>query len=381
MPGVTCRKVPHARGRLGMAGTASDDLMRVENAAYEAALVPELWPSTLEAISEYGEAEGAVLFSASDWLTQWTSSPGVHEVMRAFVEQGWAARNTRMIYGIRRGFHREPRFVTEADYYEPGLIERDPLHTEFLMPHGLGQSAGTIVHLPAGDMLCLSLERRWADGPVPATAIARLDRVRPHLVRAAAIASRLGQARPHRRGNPFPARLCAAAVSGSGRVLLANDAFNSEIQRWSTRARDRIVLSDRAADQLLQSSLSAIDQAGGVRSIPLRDPATGLVRDVLHVIPVRRAAHDIFARAAAILVISGSVDRAGNNALLQVLFDLTAAEAALARRLLDGETLGAVALSTGRSPATLRNQLRSILAKTGCHRQSDLIRILGRLTV
>ena len=357
----------------------SPEYAAIEQAVYEAAIVPERWADALGELAATGEGFGTVLFSVSDWGSQWTASPPIMRIMQRFVEDGWAARNSRMGNGLRKGLHLMPRFVTEADHFEPGEVEHDALTRDFFRPNGLGHSAGTITHLPHGDMLCFSVERRYDDGPVPAAALARLDGLRPHLVRAAMLAARLGLERARTAVDTL-AQLgfAASALDRDGRVLIANSAFEAAGAQWTTRAGERLALLDTRADTMLRDALVSIEAPAGVRSIPLRNAAAP-VRQVLHVLPVRRAAHDIFAKAGAIVVVTSAVDRAGTPALLQVLFDLTAAEAALAQEIGQGRSLADIAARNGRTINTLRNQLKSVLEKTGCRRQAELTLLLARL--
>ncbi len=66
---------------------------------------------------------------------------------------------------------------------------------------------------------------------------------------------------------------------------------------------------------------------------------------------------------------------------LQELFALTNAEAKLALQLAKGGTLEACAEENGTSVNTARVQLRSIFAKTGTARQSDLVAFLNRVAM
>ncbi len=68
------------------------------------------------------------------------------------------------------------------------------------------------------------------------------------------------------------------------------------------------------------------------------------------------------------------------DAALIELFGLTRAEAALTVRLVKGESLNDAAVSLGISRYTARAQLASVFARTGMHRQSQLVsHILGTL--
>jgi DNA-binding NarL/FixJ family response regulator len=66
-------------------------------------------------------------------------------------------------------------------------------------------------------------------------------------------------------------------------------------------------------------------------------------------------------------------------AILTGAFDLTPSEAMLAADLLCGLTVVQVATKRGRSVATVRTHLASVLAKTDTTGQSDLVRLLSRL--
>jgi DNA-binding CsgD family transcriptional regulator len=58
---------------------------------------------------------------------------------------------------------------------------------------------------------------------------------------------------------------------------------------------------------------------------------------------------------------------------------LTPAEADLAADLLAGLSVREIAADSGRSIATVRTHLASLLGKAGTARQSDLVRLLMRL--
>ena len=65
--------------------------------------------------------------------------------------------------------------------------------------------------------------------------------------------------------------------------------------------------------------------------------------------------------------------------MLRQRYRLTAAEATLAAALADGHALRDIAEARRLSLNTLRVQLQAIFAKTGCHRQSELVRLVLRL--
>jgi len=65
-----------------------------------------------------------------------------------------------------------------------------------------------------------------------------------------------------------------------------------------------------------------------------------------------------------------------SEASLRSRFSLTPAEAQIALGIADGETLAAIAEARHVSVSTARGQLKSVFAKTGTHRQAELIALL-----
>jgi len=65
--------------------------------------------------------------------------------------------------------------------------------------------------------------------------------------------------------------------------------------------------------------------------------------------------------------------------LVQSLFDLTPAEARVARNLAAGKTVEDMANAGGLSPNTIRSQVRGVLEKTGCNRQVEVVALLSGL--
>ena len=63
--------------------------------------------------------------------------------------------------------------------------------------------------------------------------------------------------------------------------------------------------------------------------------------------------------------------------LVQSLFDLTPAEARVARNLASGKSVEAIASDGGVSPNTVRTHVRGVLDKTGCNRQVEVVALLA----
>lgn len=83
-------------------------------------------------------------------------------------------------------------------------------------------------------------------------------------------------------------------------------------------------------------------------------------------------------RPAMILVLAAPRRERGAVAGLIASHGLTVAEAEVALRLAEGMTLQEIALERAVSLHTVRNQIKSALAKTGARRQTDLVGLIGR---
>ncbi|MFG6082145.1 helix-turn-helix transcriptional regulator [Paracoccus litorisediminis] len=346
---------------------------------YEAAMLPELWPHVLHDTARHVGADGGALFVASEAGTRWTSSVGMFEAMRVFVDDGWTGRNPR---GTRLSGMNYPGFVRDLDLFTHEEIARDPFYTEFCPAVGLGWGAGTLIRSPAGEMIVCSIDRREALGPFDLGVVQYLDLMRPHLARAGLIAARLQLQRASTAANTLCLLgLPATVLNASGRVLSANDLMGNLASHVGIGAFNRLHFTDRNANTLLEQTLDAWrEQAPGtVSSIPIQSADAGVILG--HLVPVRRAAHDIFG-GACLIVIFTPVARssAPSEAILNGLFDLTPAEARVAKSVASGGSLRTIATDLGVSYETVRGQLKSTFAKTGTHSQSELTSLFGSLS-
>jgi DNA-binding CsgD family transcriptional regulator len=353
----------------------------LEQAAYEAAIIPELWPQVLERVAAISDSAGTGLVCMNERGVHITSSPSLDSARRRILEGGFMSRSGRAQGVISKGLVGVPRFLNEDDYY--GSLEdaeSDPIVTEVFRPEGMGWAAGWLLQLPHGDLLVMNVEQYFERGPIRGDALARLDSVYPVFARAAMLSGRADFARVRTAIETLTAvGMPAAAVTPGGRVVLANEAFSGATHVWSTRGGDRLALLDRSADAMLTQALGALKLARAPRSIPIRAAPGEAVTAVLHVVPVRRAAHDIFGGTDAIIVLSEAARPGADATLIQSLFDLTAAEISVAQAIAAGHSVGSVAAASGRSLATVRNQLRSAMAKTGCSRQVELTLLMRQL--
>jgi DNA-binding CsgD family transcriptional regulator len=176
--------------------------------------------------------------------------------------------------------------------------------------------------------------------------------------------------------------LPALVLNEQGKVLAANHLIEAMAGHVQWRPHDRVSLSDKAADELLRDAVARVDLGSGssVRSFPVRDMGANVMM-VAHVVPIRLSARDIFVRSAVVLILTPvALPQAPSVELVQSLFDLTPAEARVARTLAAGKTVDDIAADGGTSATTIRTQVRGVLEKTGCHRQVDIVALLTAIS-
>ncbi|MGH8595405.1 MAG: helix-turn-helix transcriptional regulator [Gammaproteobacteria bacterium] len=213
--------------------------------------------------------------------------------------------------------------------------------------------------------------------------VQKLDELRPHLARSAFLSARLQLERARIASETLAVMgLPALVLDERGKVLAANPLIEALTGYVQWRAQDRVSLKDRAADQLLRGAVATIDVAAGagVRSFPVRDAANDAMM-VAHVVPIRLSARDIVVRCAAVFVLTPvTLPQAPPVELVQSLFDLTPAEARVARGLASGKTVEDIATDGGTSTNTIRTHVRGVLEKTGCNRQVDIVALLTAIS-
>lgn len=358
----------------------TDDLI---DRIYESSFVPELWPGILDALSNIADARGGVLFAAHSRVLNWTASANLADTFKVYVEDGWLRRCTRRACWLN---HARPGFLVEHDIWKQEELESNPIYRDFLLPRGLGWSAGTALPMPTGDNIIFSLERDFAKGPVERERIGVLDSLRPHLARSALVSARLRL--EHARGAADTLALIglpAVVLDQDGAVMWANQLAEQlpDFVHW--RTNNRMAFIDSAANALLGEAIREPGAGDGaeraVQSFPVRS-GDGTSTRVAHVLPIRRTARDIFERCNTVVVLTPvTLSQAPPVELVRSLFDLTPAEARIARSLSAGETLDEIAETGGVSRNTVRTQLRGVMEKTGCTRQAELVSLLANLSL
>jgi len=344
---------------------------------YESCFAPETWPDVLDEIGRIGDTVGASLFvSKDDGVLHWVASPEPRERAETLVKGGlmWQGQIMAKLFSLRI-----PGFLIDLEFFTPEELDREPIYREVWRPRGTGWGMGTAIPLPTGENATFILSRRTERGPFERASADRLDELRPHLARSVLISARLQLERARVASEALSALgVPALVLNETGKVLAANHLMEAltGFVRW--RAFDKVSMKDKGADQLLRDAIATINSESRpeVCSFPARD-AEAEATMVAHVIPIRLSARDIFVRCFAVLVLTPTTrPQMPAIELVQSLFDLTPAEARVARSLASGRTLKDIATEGRVSMNTVHTHVSRILAKTGCKRQSDVVGLL-----
>ena len=337
------------------------DFDRLVDVIYEAAVVPGRWIGVLDHLAGLADAEGTLLFAAAPGPPRWLSSEQIHPQMEDWVNSPFYENNPR---GQRLVPLREPRFLTDLDAFTPDELDRDPFYTTFLRPRGLGWVVGTAIHSPAGDTLVFSIEKAHAKGPVPPDVAERLNPLRPHLARAALLSARFGLERARVTVDALDLLgLPAAILSHEGRALAANRALQAYAPEVRIAAADLVEFANPKAHALFMRACHgrSLEDSGASVPVPrsLTRPAF-----VAHIVPMRGLGRDIFSGASLLLYLTPLVHQAGPPPeILQALFDLSPAEARVAARIAEGQSVKAILSNFGVNWSLCSNQNCSVRAQ------------------
>ena len=208
----------------------------------------------------------------------------------------------------------------------------------------------------------------------------------PHLQNAVKIRRALGLAQDRARnaeGLLDASDTVSILLNGEGRILFMNRAAQSLALAGDgfTVQRDRIVLTDRSRRSQFDRLVAQV-AAGGLHSpggalLADRPSRSGALQFL--VTPLCLAGSEDSKVRVLVLATGSKQEISFPDAVLRQLYDLTPAETEIANGLLTGFSLEEISQLRRVSVATVRSQMKSLLAKTDTHRQGDLVRLLATL--
>ncbi len=280
----------------------------------------------------------------------------------------------------------KPKVLLDEDWMPREAFERSEYYNDFLRPLSAEWGLAIRLGLRDFDLASLSIGRGLKYGRFEAPEIAAMERLQPHLIRAYALSERFVPLQTLNTGLANALDQCPSAM-----FLLHEGACilhaNAAAERLLSSGKALFTAGGRlqAAGTGAAESLAALIGRAGATDWEQRSAGSLTLRVegrraplTVTAVPLRLEQMSVFARGSAVLVcvtdpMDGSVPA---DVKLAELFALTAAESRLAAALYEGLTLREASLRHKISINTARVQLSSIFAKTGTHRQAELIRLM-----
>lgn len=355
----------------------SEDLEMLVDCIYEAAVVADEWPSVLQRLAGPVQVGGGALITTTgDQYGGWRLSPSLGQAADTYLRSDAPQRSLTLPRLLGANW---AGFLTDQDLFEcDDEYDADPLITEWALPSGYYRGAGTAIHVPNGDIAIFQVQRRNGQPAFNADDVRRLNDLRPHLARASLLTIRWREARLRSATHALELLgLPAAVLDSSGRVLAANGLIETMTSHIVWRARDRAALVDSVAAAVLDGILTRAAATATVTSGTGSFVASNVEGGdyvVFHAIPIEGQARDLFGSALTLLAVTRpGAARTPDLTLIRGLFDLTAAEARVAAGLIDGRSIGDLAIQHGVGVETVRTQVKSILGKAGVQRQAEFV--------
>ncbi|HET8997461.1 MAG TPA: helix-turn-helix transcriptional regulator [Acetobacteraceae bacterium] len=372
----------------------SDDpagLSPLLGAIYDAPLEPAQWEETIAQLRTALGGAAAAFFhfdSAVPGRTNATILDGYASSSAAEYTQHFGGRDIRMPHVLRlesAGVYADDRQMPFAD------VARSEIFQDFYRPLGLGHGIATKLFGDQTRISVLSVHRPRRGSGFDPKAVALLETVAPHLVRALQLQRQVERARSLAHGlaaglDHF--HMPVFLVDRGARVLELNSAATDLLRRADSPLRcvqgQLATIAPRLTARLHESVRSA---SGVLAGEPVRPPAILQLatadddrRCSVMVAPVRRGDR-LGLRAAPLALVFVSVPRLkpvlDSDGLIR-MFGLSAAEASIALGLMEGDSPAEIADRRQVAQETVRSQVKSVLAKTGTRRQGELIALLSR---
>lgn len=360
---------------------------RLISQLYEGVLTDEGWSQALSTIATVTQSPQASIVV----FDQQTQALAINESFGTFQE---------VVAAYNAHYHLVDEALFWVDSAPPGswyldcrdlgehVIQRSAYYQDYFLRCDMATTLCNRLLGEGGINAFLSLQRRSGQPHYTDADLAAFGQFIPHVQRAVylrlhmrRLAERTGLASIALNGLRIP----LLVLDEQGRILLANAEAETLLQRQPLLAVHQGCLQPRGLHtgqfaRLLRSAcgLGGPATAGGALvTDALGQPA---LRLLVQPLPTRLQTFNQWARPLALVVLHDpSQPQSMQPCLLQQLYGLTPAEARLTLALCQGDTPAEAAQRAGVGIGTVRTQLRSIFAKTGAERQTDLIRMLAAL--
>ena len=263
-----------------------------------------------------------------------------------------------------------------------------PLYKDFLAQHDVFHIMGVNVRTPDGDECRLRICRPRDGAGFSEQDKAFCRRLLPHLKRAVILHTQLGRTESERKlyaGVVERLMVGTVTLDKNGKVLQTNQAADELL-----REHDGLTISNNSLEAAYPRDNRELRRLINLALSGHKKPDLSLVEAMSVMRPSGRSNLGIVVRsipmsewsdgnhgpAAAVFVRDPESRQQAPHEVVQQMFGLTPAEAALAIQLAAGLSLDEASDALNIRRNTARAHLRAIFSKTGVTRQTELVRIL-----
>jgi DNA-binding CsgD family transcriptional regulator len=355
---------------------------------YDAAVMPELWPVFLEQVSDTLGSRGTALYLV-DFASRSTTCRS-DEI--SFIQSVRIAPETAVSYD--RYYSKVNVWLENSrDLPEGKLITTDRLfpvrelvktewYNDWLKPQDYFHAM--IGHLLTQDTLAVRLSIfRSKHQPFSADETAIFARLVPHLRRSCMIHKKFSEVKSVLATdtallNRLPVGL--VLFDKCGQAVFVNHMAETLIRSSDglcLNAAGRCLTSNANETRALRQLIGNAAELGQGNAMSLRRNNSNRQLSAIAV-PLQKQPLSFFGSepSVALFICDPEMPLDLDDNLLTQCYGLSPTEAKLAAALLRGQTPSDYAQTRGISNNTVKTQLKQVLAKTGTHRQSELIQLL-----
>ncbi|MBA5690390.1 helix-turn-helix transcriptional regulator [Rugamonas apoptosis] len=346
---------------------------------YEAALAPPHWRGLCELIAPAFGADSAVLalLDETGAARVLDRSANFSAALQAQYEQHychedvWANRARELGLG---------QVFSSADLVADSDFTRSRYYADFCRPAGIFYVVGALLPLAPRELAVIGIHRPRRAGHYERDDKRQLAAFLPHLQRALRLARRLeqtGLALGCGEAALACARVAAIVLDAELTVLHATDSAaallmpGSPLRLQHGRLSAAVGPGSPGLAQLVRAALPGPGRAPRAHALRLPRPGRPPLTLTVAPLPARADA------APHVLLLLRAPEQATVAAgVLRQLYELTPAEADVAKALAEGSSLAQFALAHRISMNTVKTHLQRVYAKTATSRQGELVALL-----
>lgn len=361
------------------------DTSQLVESLYDAVLDFKLWPTVLEDISDALGGAGSALLSSSKQSGVWVR---VDPAARSLFESRFVSRNPIHAYVTlaRQSPNYRPIIATDRDIAKVFDLSHSDYFHEFLRPYDGVYSLG--LDLGVRNMTAaLNISRTMKQGPFTEQELATAEMLHPHLIRAFWLSVRLAERKRVSDGMLElleQATFAAFVLEENSRIAHMNASAATMLRAHNgLRCQDSMLAtlrSDTTASLRKLIANAVGPRAGGRMGGTLTVARHARLPLTVTVTPLRGERPGMFASgpSAIVCAFDPTSTTTFSSAHLQEMFGLSAAEARVGVKLLEGLDAKATAQALGISFFTVRAHLAQIFQKTHTNRQAEFVSLVMR---